>query len=48
MTVYAAAHGGKTSVLDTWEAAAQQLAHGGTMVCAFTLELRHLLGMRQT
>ena len=36
MTVcYAAAHGGKTSVLDTWEAAAKQLAHGGTMVCAF-------------
>ena len=35
MTVYAAAHGGKTSVLDTWEAAAAQLAHGGTMVCAF-------------
>ena len=35
MTVYAAAHGGKTSVLDTWEEAAAQLAHGGTMVCAF-------------
>ena len=35
MTVYAAAHGGQTSVLDTWEAAAKQLAHGSTTVCAF-------------
>ena len=35
MTVYVALHGGQTSVLDTWEAAAQQLAHGGTTVCAF-------------
>ena len=33
--MYAAAHGGQTSVIDTWEVAAKQLAHGGTTVCAF-------------